>query len=124
LRGIQKPGISNIDFFARVLLENKLSLFVTCRVECAEKNEQEAQGKITYIEKLEPAKPCYYFRWTNHEYVALNRLRKKSLYGAFPGFEEEMKALLNQFRLPLKNEDDLVRIVELMNKYEIVKISD
>jgi hypothetical protein len=124
LQGILLPENRNIDLFARILSENKLSLFVTYPVECIEKIEQQSQGKIIYIEKLEDSKPCYYIGLTDKKYVALNGLRKKSLYRAFPDYEKEIKSLLNQYHLPLRNENDLIRIVELLNQSEIIKISD
>jgi hypothetical protein len=118
------PEKRNIDLFARVLSENRLSLYVTYPVQCIEKIEQESQGKITHIEKLAPSKPCYYIGLQDKEYVALNRLGKKSLYRAFPGFEQEIKVLLSRYHQPLKNENDLVRIVELMNMSEIINTPD
>jgi hypothetical protein len=54
LQGIRMQDNRNIDLFARVLYEYKLSLFVTYPVLCTKKIEQEAQGKIIHMERLDP----------------------------------------------------------------------
>jgi hypothetical protein len=124
LLGILLPENRKIDLFARILSVNRLSLFVTYPVECVEKIEQETQGKIIHIEKLEPSKPRYYIGCEAHKYLILNNLNKRSLYKAFPDYKEEIKSIVSQNHQSLKNEKDMIRIMELLNKSETIKIRD
>lgn len=114
-------GNRQIDFYAQILLEDTLSLYATRNINSAGKIEQEAGGINTFIDKIEPIPPVYYFGLPDNKYLEIKYLRKKSIYNALPYYKEAIRALLIGHHQTLRNENDLIRIVQLFNEYKIIK---
>lgn len=111
-------GDRKIDLFAQVLLEDSISLYATHTIQFVEKIEHNDGSVITLVDKIEPISPVYYIRLPD-KYLEVKHLRKKYLYIALPDYKDAIKALLIRQHQPLRKERDLIRIVQLFNKYRI-----
>jgi hypothetical protein len=120
LRGTNEKE-RKIDFFAGVLLEDSISLYVTHHIQFDEKIEHNDGGAITLIDRIEPSPPVYYLGLNNNKYLELKRLRKKNLYTTLPDYKDAIRTILNKHHQPLRNERDMIRIVQLFNVYKIIK---
>jgi hypothetical protein len=114
-------GNRQIDFFAQELLEDTFSLYVTHVIGFDEKIEQKAGDNNTLVDRIEPIPPVYYIGLPENNFQKIKFLRKKSLYNSFPEYKEAIRTLLIQHHQPLRNERDLIRIVQLFNVYKIIK---
>jgi hypothetical protein len=114
-------GDRKIDFFARVLLEESISLFATHNIRFNEKIEHNDGSVITLIDRIEPVPPVYYIGLNNNKYLEVKHLRKKFLYAALPDYKDAIRTILIKHHQPLRNERDLIRIVQLFNVYKIIK---
>ena len=113
-------GNKQIDFFAQILLEDTLSLYATRNSEVVDKIEKKTGNIITFIDRIEPVPPVYYIGLPDNKFLIIN-LRKKSLYNTLPDSKEAIKTLLIQHHQPLRNENDLIRVVKLLNENGIIK---
>jgi hypothetical protein len=120
LRGTN-AGNRKIDFFAQVLLEDSISLYATHNIQFDEKIEHNDGGVITLIDRIEPLPPVYYLALSNNKYLEVRHLRKKYLYLALPDQKDAIISVLIKHHQPLRNERDLIRIVQLFNVYKMVK---
>lgn len=112
-------GERQIDLFARVLLEDSISLYVTHTIQFVEKIEHNDGSVITLVDKIEPISPVYYMGLPRNKYIEVKHLRKKYIYVALPEYKDTIKALLIRHHQTLRKERDLIRIVQLFNKYRI-----
>lgn len=113
-----------IDFFAQILVEDSLSLFATRNSHRIEKSEQGNEDFTTYIDRIEPIVPVYYIGLPHNKFLSFKQIRKKSLYDTFPAYKEEIKTLLNQHHQALRNESDLIHVMQLLNKYSIIRLTE
>jgi hypothetical protein len=110
-----------IDLFARVLLEDSISLYATNNIRFDEKIENNDGSVITLIDRIEPVSPVYYLGLRNNKYLEVKHLRKKYLYVTLPEYKDAIRNILTRMHQPLRNERDLIRIVQLFNVYKIIK---
>jgi hypothetical protein len=110
-----------IDFFAQMLVEDTISLFVARNIQIVDKVEQKAGGIIIYIDRIEPAPPVYYFGFPHDKFVVMRSLRKKTMYDTFPDHKEAIRTLMIQHHLTFRDENDLLQVVLLLNKYNVIK---
>jgi hypothetical protein len=115
------PGNRQIDFFAQILVEDTISLYVTRNIQLVDKAEQEAGGAIIYIGRIEPAPPVYYIGLPHNEFLVMRYLKKKLLYDTFSKNKEALRTLMIQHHQTLRKENDLLQIVQLLNKYDVIK---
>jgi hypothetical protein len=114
-------GNRQINLYAQILFEDTISLYATHNFYLVEKVERETGGKINYIDRIEPSPTICYIRLKDNKYLVLRYFRKNSLYNIFPDYKEEIRALMNRHHQPLRNENDLVAIVRLLNENSIIK---
>ncbi len=114
-------GHRKIDFFAQILVEDTISLLVTRNIQLVEKVEEKAGGIIIYIDRIEPAPPVYYICMPQNKFLVMRYLKKKKLYDTFPDNKEAIRTILMQHHQTLRKENDLLQIVQLLNKYEVIK---
>lgn len=114
-------GDRKIDFFAQSLLEDSLSLYATHNIRFDEKIEHNDGSVITLIDRIEPVPPVYYLGLRNNKYIEVKHLRKKYLYITLPDYKDAIRTILIKHHQPLRNERDLIRIVQLFNVYKIIK---
>jgi len=114
-------GHRKIDFFAQILVEDTISLFVTRIIQLVDKVEEKSGGNIIYIDRIEPAPPVYYICLPHNKFLVMRYLRKKKLYDTFPDNKEAIRTILIQHHQTLRKENDLLQIVQLLNKYEVIK---
>jgi hypothetical protein len=110
-----------IDFFARVLLEDSISLYATHNIRFDEKIESKDGTAVTLIDMIEPIPPIYYLGLNNNKYLEVKHLRKKYLYIALPDYKDAIRTILIKHHQRLRNERDLIRVVQLFNVYKIIK---
>jgi len=120
LRGTT-AGDRKIDFFARILLEDSISLYSTHNIRFDEKIEHNDGGAVTLIDRIEPIPPVYYLGLNNNKYLEVKHLRKKYLYITLPDYKDAIRTILIKHHQSLRNERDLIRIVQLFNVYKIIK---
>lgn len=98
------------DVFVQVVLDGNPSLYV--------------QRKVThFVDELVAYKyfkvyeqtPVYYLRSSNRDYLRLDNLDKRSFLNLFPEQKKELTKLIRSHRLNLKKEEDLFKVVQLMN---------
>jgi hypothetical protein len=112
-------GDRKIDLFAQILLEDSISLYATHTIKFVEKIEHNDGSVITLVDKIEPISPVYYIGLPGNNYVEVKHLRKKYIYTALPDYKDAIKSLLIRHHQTLRKERDLIRIVQLFNKYRI-----
>jgi hypothetical protein len=114
-------GNRQINFYAQILFEDKISLYATHNFYIVEKVERETGGKINYIDRIEPSPTICYIGLKDNKYLVIRYFRKNSLYSLFPDYQEEIRALMNRHHQPLRNVNDLVAIIRLLNENNIIK---
>jgi len=110
-----------VDFFARILLEDSISLYATHNIQFDEKIEHNDGSAVTLIDRIEPIPSVYYLGLNNNNYLEIKHLRKKYLYITLPDYKDAIRTILIKHHQPLRNERDLIRIVQLFNVYKIIK---
>jgi hypothetical protein len=120
LRGTT-AGDRKVDFFARVMLEDSISLYATYNIRFDEKIEHNDGSVITLIDRIEPVPPVYYLGLNNNKYIEVKHLRKKYLYATMPEYKDAIRNILIKQHQPLRNERDMIRIVQLFNAYKIIR---
>jgi hypothetical protein len=124
LQGSIGNGARSLDLFARELKEDSITLHVTQRFMPDEKIDQDVNGIMIKTTKVKEAIPVYLIGLSEHRFLAMNKLNKRSLYNVFPEHQEALKSLLNQHHMSLLNEHDLVKIIQLMENSQILKQSN
>jgi hypothetical protein len=114
-------GNRQIDFYAQILVEDTISLYVTRNIQLVDKVEEKAGGIIIYNDRIEPAPPVYYISMPHKFFLVLRYLRNKKLYDTFPDNKEAIKTIMIQHHQTLRKENDLIQIVQLLNKYDVIK---
>ena len=109
-------GKRRVDFYAQILLEDSLSLYVRRNIHFVEKIEQDDEKIITLIDRIEPGPPVFYIRLPENKYLEIKHISKKSLYKVLPDYKESLRNLLIRHHQPLRKEHDLIRTVQLINK--------
>jgi hypothetical protein len=120
LRGIT-TGDRQIDNFAQVLVDDTLSLYVTHLIHIIEKTEHATDEYVTYIDRIEPKPPLYYFGLPGNNFLSIKNPGIRALYNIFPDYKMEIKALLTKYHVTVRNESDLIRIIKLINENGIIK---
>jgi hypothetical protein len=119
LHGISGNSAGSLDLFAQVLKEDSVAVYVTRRIELDERIETEVQGVIIRNDKLMDAPPVYILEFREHRFLILNKLKAKSFYDLFPDHSTEIKLLLKQHHSSLKTEQDLLKIIRLLENSKI-----
>lgn len=112
-------GNSKTDLYAQVLFEDTISLYATRSIDLVEKVEQKASGSIIYNDRIEPALPVYFIVFPGNKSVTIEHIGRRSLYYAFPDHKVEIRTLLNQHHQIVRKEEDMIRVIQLFNKYSI-----
>jgi hypothetical protein len=120
LRGTT-TGYRQIDYFAQVLLDDTLSLYVTHLIQIIEKAEQATGEYVTNIDKIQPKPPFYYLGLPGNNFLSIKKPRIRALYNTFPDHKMEIKALLTKHHETVRNEGDLIRFIKLLNDNGIIK---
>lgn len=112
----KQPFLSDsTDIFAEVILESRLSLYIYRKMAIAGSVSKDNKGVNYTYNEIEPT-PVYYLKLTNNRFINLQRLKRRALWNLFPEQKTEIRKLLRQNHQSLSNEDDLLKIVNLLNK--------
>ena len=107
------PG-TNDPIWAECLFNEKITLLARRHIEQTGSEVQHHEGSMVSLPVLEP-RPVYYVINKSGHIARINRLNRRNLQNAFPGFEQEVRELLRQHNLRTQNETELLEAVHLIN---------
>jgi hypothetical protein len=116
IKMVKEFSNDSIQIFAQILYQNKLSLYAFRRY--GDKGEViKHVGKTQVSKRSFGPSFVYYFQLPNHKTIGFKKFKRKDLYELFPERKEVMKQLFREnHQRRFKNESDLVRITEILNK--------
>lgn len=110
-----------VDLFAKMLLDNTLSLFVSDRVHIIDVTQKRSFESDSYVERIKPGAPVYYISMPDHRFQVIKHINKKVFYKAFPDQKEIFKTLFAEHNQALRNEADLISVLRLMIEMKVIK---
>jgi hypothetical protein len=114
LQGTLENQAGSLDLFAQVIKDDSVEVYATRRIELDEKIEIEVEGVTIRNDKIINSAPVYILELPEHRFLILNKLNRKSFYNLFPEHQAEIKLFLNQHHASLKTENDLLKIIRLL----------
>lgn len=109
------PFNTKSEIFAEVIYADTISLFAFRRVTVTGKvNRKTDKGIFEYIQ-IDPDY-LYFVTKPDDEIVFLSKISRKNLYHAFPEMKQEIRAIFNQTRGYLTNEERFAMIVKKINE--------
>jgi hypothetical protein len=109
------PGRQSRAIYAERLFMNHIGLYVHRRVEQTGETTELRDNALRPVLTLEP-RPVYYIV-REGEAVVLARLNRRFLLNLFPDHRREVRSILRQNRLNVRNEYELVRAVVLIDAF-------
>ncbi len=104
--------------FAELLINNKVSLFAQRKIEI-QGLQYVTVNKVRQKYDNLVATPVYYFKLPLNQYISLEKPNRKKVLSLFPENKKAITKIINDNRLNLKRESDLVRLVELINENQL-----
>jgi len=111
-----KDSVKNI--FAEVKTEGILSFYIQRKISYQWPQYLIVDNVRQKYEVIEPS-PVYYFKLPTNQFYSLTNLTRKSFLQLFPENKKAITKIINDNRLNLKRESDLVRLVELINENQL-----
>jgi hypothetical protein len=117
IKVINGLGGDSIQIFGQILYHNKLSLYAY-RQYVYQQDVLEDIGNTKIAKKQYGPSFIYYFQLPNGKTIGFKKFKKRDLYKVFPQNKELMKKLFKEnHQRRFRNEDDLVRITEILNSF-------
>jgi hypothetical protein len=103
------------EVFAQVLAEGNYNLFVLRWIEKSGVRERRQDGKIVELPEIE-SRPVYVIQLPDKSTTQFRRLRRSVLHDLLPGKRKEIQSILAGHHLRLRQEDDLIRAIQIINE--------
>ena len=112
----KQPLISDsTDIFAEVGIEGNLSLYIHRKIEIVGSVNMDNKGANYTYEVIDPA-PKYYLKLSSNRYISFPRINRRLFLKLFPEQKQAIRKLLRQNHQSLETENDLFKVVALLNK--------
>lgn len=104
-----------LGIYAEVMVTGKLSLYIQRKIS-AVGYEDEYKNKIIGRYYNLKSKPIYYIKLPSNNYLTLTKLRRVAFLKLFPDKKNTLNKIIRENHLNVREEDDFVKIIELINK--------
>jgi hypothetical protein len=114
-RALLSGLIDSSDIFVEVLVENIASLYVFRNIK-SEGTENSLEGGVLYSYEILIPRPLYFLILPDRETVTLKKIRRRIVLNALPDrYKNSIKEIIRQNHLSMRTEDDLTRLINLIN---------
>jgi len=110
---------SNIDstqtVFTEIMIEGALSLYIHRKIEKQFPRYIMVNNIRQKFDVLEPS-PVYYILQNSKKYIQFQKINRKSFLKFFPEKQKIISKYIKDYKLNIRNESDLVKLISLLNK--------
>jgi hypothetical protein len=116
---IIKPGSTNrqSDLFAEVEVEGKISIYIQRKISVVNTDYITIDGIPSQEEIIKPT-PQYFLKFLSSDFMQLEKIKLKLLMQLLPTQKQQIDLVMRKNNLKLKTEQDLVKLIKLLNAQE------
>lgn len=111
----ESTGNHPSDVFVQVEIEGKVSLYIQRRISIVSEDYMYHNDKLLYYNNI-AKKPLYYIKLPTNQLTSISRIQRRTFLKLFPEQKKMILKLLKDHHLNLKTENDLIKVIGLMNK--------
>lgn len=116
---VSNPTSTNqqLDIFVEVEVEGKISLYIQRKINVVNTEDIVIDGTLCRQGIIKPT-PQYYLKLSSTDYILLDIIKLKSFIQLFPSLKKQTDLVIRKNNLKLKTEEDLVKLIKLLNAQE------
>jgi len=113
------PVLNQSDIFVQVVIEGKMSIYIQRKISVIGEENIYIDNRLCYFNDVGET-PLYFIRLATNHYLKMNRINRRTFLKLFPDQKKEIVKLLKDNHLSFKTESDFIKVIDLMNKKDIM----